>query len=57
MNGKEESAETGRLASCLASVRDAAHKQRGKAGEARWKVATTWKVRHIQRAFREYMAD
>merc|ERR1711936_1501841 len=46
LNGKEESAETGRLASCLSSVRDAAHKQRGKAGEASWRVAPPLKV-HI----------
>ena len=44
MNGSEESAESGRLASCLASVREASNRQRGKAGEGRWKVATSWKV-------------
>jgi len=46
LNGSEESAESGRLASCLASVREASSRQRGKAGEGKWKVATSWKV-HI----------
>merc|ERR1719187_3087476 len=46
LNGVEESAESGRLASCLASVRDAAMQARIKAGDTIYNVMADWKV-HI----------
>ena len=46
LNGVEESAEGGRLASCLASVREAVARQRGGAEGREWRVAEGWRV-HI----------